>query len=95
MLLCLSGRGKAYMEIAWALCVPTLDKLTVFHRCRNHLPTTTTASKTESSGAVAGPGGSGGSGAPYKSGDVAFAKAFFEGPRAKMYPHVGDPSMII
>jgi len=30
-----SGRAKAYMEVAWALCIPSLDYVTVFHKCQN------------------------------------------------------------
>lgn len=30
-----SGKGKAYLEVAWALCVPSLSKLAVFHKCHN------------------------------------------------------------
>jgi len=113
-----SGRGKSYMEVAWALCVPSLDKLTVFHRCNDRHQTQSqfagdqrgsAGEEGEVSHGVLGRGvGDGpiasamalsksrsGRGAEYTNEDTAFAKSFFEGPRAKMYPHVGDPSIMI
>jgi len=58
------------MEVAWALCVPSLDLVTVFHQCHNRAK-------------------------DYPPEDVALARTFFEGARGKMYPHVGDPAMLI